>query len=393
MSGLGSTRNPRALVPGEPESIDDAVAVLRRYSASYRAVSEDLDKINVHGWSGEANEAFRHAFSLDPGRWRTLADSLTQAAEALSKHANALREAQEKAETAITLWERGEQEARENAARPPATGNSGPAPASTDPGEASREQAQKLLADAQEKLRATGDQVSGSIASQSPRERTKDALAQLAGIVGKAYKPDAGWSSSGPSGNSLGEIKAFAQVVEAHAGGETHAGPVTLQGSTAGSVGANASGSASYSGEGVAADVNAAAGANASAQGGATLGPASTSSSVEGFAGAKAGAHARAGKSGVEASANAFAGARGTATAGADVAGIGISESAEGWAGAGAEAGATFGEEEDGKWKVAGNAGVALGLGGKYGFQVTVDPAKMAKTADEASSAVGRLLQ
>jgi len=75
------------------------------------------------------------------------------------------------------------------------------------------------------------------------------------------------------------------------------------------------------------------------------------------------------------------------------VAGIGISESAEGWAGAGAEAGATFGEEEDGKWKVAGNAGVALGLGGKYGFQVTVDPAKMARTADEASSAVGRLLQ
>ncbi|SHU63349.1 Uncharacterised protein [Mycobacteroides abscessus subsp. abscessus] len=46
----------------------------------------------------------------------------------------------------------------------------------------------------------------------------------------------------------------------------------------------------------------------------------------------------------------------------------------EEWAGAGAGAHLTFAETEDHKWKIGGSWGVALGIGAKPGFEITVDP-------------------
>jgi hypothetical protein len=64
---------------------------------------------------------------------------------------------------------------------------------------------------------------------------------------------------------------------------------------------------------------------------------------------------------------------------------------AEGWAGAGAEAEFKFGKGEDGKWHIGGSAGVGLGLGGKVGGEITVDPAKITTTVTDAAKAVGDL--
>jgi len=94
-------------------------------------------------------------------------------------------------------------------------------------------------------------------------------------------------------------------------------------------------------------------------------------------------------KDGLEAKAEAFAGAKGSVRGQADIGGIGAGATAEGWAGAGAEASATFGKGEDGKFHIGASAGAAVGVGGKVGFDLAIDPNKVADTAKQAGHAVG----
>ncbi|MCZ9337422.1 hypothetical protein NGM37_06465, partial [Streptomyces sp. TRM76130] len=72
----------------------------------------------------------------------------------------------------------------------------------------------------------------------------------------------------------------------------------------------------------------------------------------------------------------------------ASIAGVGVGGSAEAWAGAGAEAHFDAGMK-DGKFVIGGDLGVGLGVGGKLGAQVEIDPGAITDAAGDAVDAIG----
>ena len=123
-----------------------------------------------------------------------------------------------------------------------------------------------------------------------------------------------------------------------------------------------------------------------------------TSSSVFGtaYVGAEAGAkvgvnfNPRTGDAGVSAGLDAFAGAKAKGrvrqsfgAAGENLGAVGVR--GEAWAGIGASANASAGFE-DGKFKLSGSVGAALGVGGKVGFDLEIDVVGTAKAASKIAS-------
>ncbi|MBT2487887.1 hypothetical protein J7E96_04940 [Streptomyces sp. ISL-96] len=207
----------------------------------------------------------------------------------------------------------------------------------------------------------------------------------------EASGPGVGTSVSGPDtgAGKLAEAEAHADLGRASAEGSLTNGPMQLAGAAEAYVGAKASAAGGITNEGIRGEAGAFAGAEASAKGRADAGPVGVYGRAEAKAGAEAGVSAGAGRDGLQAGAEAFAGAKAGVAGGADIGGIGAGATAEGWAGIGAEAEATLGKGTDGKWHIGATAGVAVGLGGELGFEVTVDPDKIADTASDAADAVG----
>ncbi|GGZ67418.1 hypothetical protein [Streptomyces bluensis] len=226
-------------------------------------------------------------------------------------------------------------------------------------------------------------------------ELKKDAPTKTDGWVaeGKAEAsgPGVGTSVTGPDtgAGKLGEAQAHADLGRASAEGSLTNGPMKLTGAAEAYAGAKVSAAGGITNEGIKGEVGAFAGGEASANGRADVGPVGMYGRAEAKAGAEAGASVGAGLDGLHAGAEAFAGAKAGAAGGADIGGIGVGGTAEGWAGIGAEAEATLGKGADGKWHIGAKAGAALGLGGEVGFEVTVDPGKIADTASDAADAVG----
>ncbi len=405
MAELGVTTDPKELVPGEPAYVDDAAETLRTRGEKFDTVASDLRKIDVGGWEGQASTSFQEMFSLEPPKWIKACEAMETVSGVLTEHAETLRWAQAQAAQAVEVWERGEAAteratAEHNAAVANASAQNTPTTVGpfTDPGEAMRQEAREVLEHARRKLRSTGDQHARTIGGQHT-----DGAGVLDGLVdavtdgwsakGKteASGPGAGFEAKGPNDGKLGELKAYAQLGKASAEGSVGNELIRLSGKAEASVGAEATAAASVTEEGLKGRAEAGAVAKASAEGRADVGPIGRSGKVEGIVGATAGADVSIGPKGVNATADAFAGAKGTVKGGGDVGGIGVNATAEGWAGAGAEAGVTFGEGEDGVWRVGANAGASPLVGGKLGFEVTVDPAKVQETAGDAVSAIGDL--
>lgn len=93
------------------------------------------------------------------------------------------------------------------------------------------------------------------------------------------------------------------------------------------------------------------------------------------------------GKDGLTINGEAFAGGRITGETGHEAGGFGIKGTGEGWAGPGAAAEVTAGKNPDGTWGVGASAGLSPMLGGKVGFEVTVDPEKVTATANDFKEA------
>jgi hypothetical protein len=106
---------------------------------------------------------------------------------------------------------------------------------------------------------------------------------------------------------------------------------------------------------------------------------------VAGTVGAEAGARFSAGPDGIRLGGDGFAEGKVTTSVHGDVGGLGAGVTGEAWVGAGGELNATFGKTEDGKWHFCGEAGVALGVGGKIGYENTVDPGEVTDTLGDAA--------
>lgn len=207
----------------------------------------------------------------------------------------------------------------------------------------------------------------------------------------EASGPGVGTEVSGPdtAAGKLGEAEAHADLGRASAEGSLTNGPFKLAGEAEAYAGAKVSAAGGITNEGLQGEASVFAGGEASAKGRADAGFVGLYGRPETMAGAEAGVNAGIGLEGVHAGAEAFAGAKAGVSGGADIGGIGAGGTLEGWAGAGAEADATLGKGEDGKWKIGATVGAAVGLGGEVGFEITVDPGKIADTAGDAADAIG----
>ncbi|MFF4525605.1 hypothetical protein [Streptomyces bluensis] len=162
-----------------------------------------------------------------------------------------------------------------------------------------------------------------------------------------------------------------------------------LAGASEAYAGAKAAVAGGITNEGIKGEAGVFAGGSASANGRFDVGPVGVYGRSEAMAGAQANATAGVGLDGVQLGGEAFAGAKGGLAGGADIGGIGVGGTVEGWAGPGAEASLNFSKDANGAWHWAPKVGVSPILGGAVGFEVTVDPGKVADTVGSAADAVG----
>lgn len=201
----------------------------------------------------------------------------------------------------------------------------------------------------------------------------------------------AGTSVTGPDTGSgkLGEAETHADLGRAVAEGSLTDGPMRLAGEAEAYVGAKAGVDGGITHEGMRGGGGVFVGGEYSAKGRVDLGPVGVYGRAESTVGAEAGAAAGVGPDGVQLGGAALAGARVSASGGADIGGIGAGATVEGWAGPGAEATLNFGKDANGAWHWAPKVGVSPAIGGAVGFEITVDPRKVADTAGSAADAVG----
>ncbi|MFG1642756.1 hypothetical protein ACGFMK_20900 [Amycolatopsis sp. NPDC049252] len=165
----------------------------------------------------------------------------------------------------------------------------------------------------------------------------------------------------------------------------TEIGGVAVSGAAgAKALGGEANASAGASKDGVNAKIGASGYlGEATAEGSASYGPAEVGVKGKAGLGAEAGANATLGPEGVDVGAKGFAGAKAGVDGHADVAGLRVGGTAEGWYGLGAEGRARLGWGPDGSFTIGADAGVAVGIGGKVGFSLTVNPGKTQKAVPD----------
>ena len=187
----------------------------------------------------------------------------------------------------------------------------------------------------------------------------------------------------------LGKKEWDDHVAELSGTAETTVGGVDLKSKGEASLGTDAEATAELTPDGVKLGAEASVGAKAKGEASAEYGIAEVKAEGEASLGVNGEASLTAGPTGVDAKVEAFAGGKVEGEVGADVGGVGVGVKGEAWAGAGIEAGATIGMGDDGKFHLGGEVGAALGVGGKIGGEITIDPAEVAETVGDAADAVG----
>jgi hypothetical protein len=175
MTELGQTSDPRALIPGDPDSIDQSVQLLNSYGDMLTEAGTGLSKIDTSaGWSGTAADGFRKAFDGQPAKWTQAGGCFHDAGSAVDRYGSTLSWAQAQAADAIQQWNEGQsatqqaqaahtkavQQANAQAA---ASNTTAPNIPFTDPGEAKRQAAQHTLSRARQQLDAAGNTASDAV--------------------------------------------------------------------------------------------------------------------------------------------------------------------------------------------------------------------------------------
>jgi hypothetical protein len=411
---LGTTQDPKALVPGSVETVEADAATLTARAKTLDGVAGALKKVDIASWWGPAASSFQSAFAKEPPKWRGVADILDEAAAAMVRHAGTLSSAQGKAADAIAKWNAGEKatadwetaKAQEVCEVP----SLGPAPISfdsADPGAAQREEAQEILDDARKQVHNSGMEAARLMASMAdlkpPHGGTTES--DWFGAEGDAKGPSISWGKQeneygtspwsdyrGEGGKdspfelSLGEINGAAWVWRGSADWDGAVGPVDV--AADGSIvvlGADGHASAKIDGDGLGISAGAAVDlvhANGTLRG--EYGIAEGGVELDARVSALAEGELTLGPNGGHAEGELFAGAKAGAKGDIDVGGVGVEGGAEGWAGIGVGGDVDFGYD-GGKVHIGGSGGLAFGLGGKVSGGVTLDLPKIAETAGDAA--------
>ncbi|GAA3806054.1 putative T7SS-secreted protein [Streptomyces chiangmaiensis] len=395
---LGATKDPKELIPGDVQALTELADTMKHWSSKFDKVGSHLRDVKVPGWNGQASDAFWKSLSGEKGNWYIASDHMAGASTAITSYISVLGWAQRQAADAIGKWDAGDHAGAQEVLTTARTQVEHEAGALST-------QLQKL---------SGGGSDSPNWLTQA-RQLAKDlGLGQSSGSPGQELwqygnnpadqhtrkwghqDPDAtGEDPNAPKKPSwsvkIAEVSGGANVWSADAKGETTVGGVKLTGSAGVSLlGVDGSAAAGITDGNLELKATGSAYlAKAQASGGAEYGILGVQAQGSALVGANAEAKATVGKSGLHAGAEAFAGAKAEGSASADVGGVGAGVTGEAWAGAGASASVDVGKGEDGKYHVGGEVGVGLGLGGKVGFQVTVDPGEVVDTVGDAADAVG----
>lgn len=192
MAELGDTQDPKLVVPGRPEAIEENARVLRARADRAGRAAEGLQAIDTGAWEGPAATAFHDKFSYEPGKWFTASDSLLAAAGTLEDYASTLRWAQAQATEAVAQWNQGQAATQQATAAhdqavAQATAQNQPPPAFTDPGEANRQAARDILNRARAQLAEMGDAAASALRDQAtPAPQESSWLDDLGNFVADA---------------------------------------------------------------------------------------------------------------------------------------------------------------------------------------------------------------
>jgi hypothetical protein len=182
---LGTTNDPKALVPGDADAVRRTAAAMTAYGDELQQAGDGLRRIDsTEGWSGEAAEQFRSAFHGEPGKWLEAGECFYYAGGSLDQYSDTLAWAQGQAAGAIQLWNEGQaatqQAQAEHAAAVEHAQQQAPPGAPpislpfADLGEAKRQAARDMLARARSQLAAAGEQaadVVGRARDKAPDKR------------------------------------------------------------------------------------------------------------------------------------------------------------------------------------------------------------------------------
>ncbi|MEU6818883.1 putative T7SS-secreted protein [Streptomyces sp. NPDC046860] len=416
-SELGSTNDPKELIPGEPEKLTGLSTSLSGWSKKFDSVGDGLRDIKIPGWTGKASEAFWPVLAKEKANWYLAADAMSDAAKAVTSYSSTLKWAQQQASTAIEQWKSGDHEAAEatlkaanKQLKPEAehlakklgelAGGGSHAPGWLAK---ARQQADEwqwfkdhgVGKTSQNRWKWETQKWLGGEGGRwhSQKEWGKDADGNWF-IRNKAADAEAGDPAVPGSKTNLtvklAEWTGSANAWSADVDAEGNVGGVKMKGAAAVStLGLDGNAGASFTNGQLQAGVSGSAYlAQASAKGSAEYGVVAAQGEAKAYAGADASATVGVGKDGLHAGAEAFAGAKATGSASADVAGVGAGVSGEAWAGVGAAANVDAGMK-DGKFTLGGELGVGVGIGGKASFDVTIDPGKVVDSMDDAADAVG----
>lgn len=445
---LGQTKVAKELIVGDPLRLERNATRLEDEARRVDGLLEDLDAISTPGWNnGLGAPAYDAARAAEREKWGAFHTILSRTGTSLATYAGALRTAQSSAQDAIDLWEKGEQQTRDARAsyndavkvwnrlvgtpRPVIPRYGGgppllpgpvlPQPVFSDPGEATRAEAQKILDDARKTLDKAGHTALTELGAPTKENKDKgkdgegDDESPWFGAEGSAEGPSISWDlwdktfgknpADGPDGKydddhgdhpfkiTLGNAKGSAWIFKTDGDWSESFGGVNVGASGEFTIGkAEGSAEATIDGDGV--RVNAEGklvviGADGEAH--ADWGPAEVGVSGSASVEASAEGHLSANLTRAHAGGELFAGGRVEVGAEGDVGGVGGEVKAEGWAGAGIAGDVDVGYH-DGKITLAGSGGVALGFGGKLSGGVTLDLPKIWETGGDIVDGLGSLL-
>jgi hypothetical protein len=184
---LGTTDDPTALVPADASALGGVVWWLRYYGDTLRGAGDGLGRIDTtDGWRGPAADAFRSVFTNQPGRWVDAGDAFHSAATGFDRYTAALTTAQQQAAQAIQWWNRGRAQTDEAQARYDQQVRDSPVPIPfEDPGQAQRDSAESLLAQARDAVRRAGDCAATTLDAATHNAPAKPGFwSQVGGVLG-----------------------------------------------------------------------------------------------------------------------------------------------------------------------------------------------------------------
>lgn len=395
---LGSTKDPKELIPGDVHALTELADTMKHWSDKFDKVGSNLRDVKIPDWNGQASDAFWKSLNGEKSNWYIASDHMSAASKAITSYVGVLSWAQQQAADAIDKWDAGDHAGAQhvlNTARTQVEHEAGTLSTKLKELSGGAKDSPSWLTQAQQLAKDLG------LGQTTVKE---DELWQYGNNPADKNKRKWGYQDPNATGEDpdaekkkiswsvkIAEVSGGANVWSADAKGETTVGGIKLSGSAGVTVlGLDGSAAAGVTDGNLELKATASAYlAKAEASGSAEYGILGLQAQGSAFVGGTAEAKATIGKDGVHAGAEAFAGAKAEGSASADVGGIGAGVTGEAWAGVGASASADFGKGPDGKFHIGGELGAGLGVGGKVGFQVTVDPGEVIDTVGDAADAVG----